>query len=449
MNVFLISANTLEAPYPVYPLGMDYVANTISADHQVQMLDMNTIDHYDELSKHIKKFSPDVVGISLRNIDNTDTTDPLGFMGQYQDIIAVVKKSTKASIVLGGSGFTIFPNEIMTVLDADYGVIGEGERIYLLLDAIENKKDTSEIPGIVTKNIRKNIPEPWHEAILMPIPKSTDTVDFYLKKGGMLNLQSKRGCHYNCVYCTYPHIEGKSFRLIPPEQVADMALKLQQAGAKYLFITDSTFNSNVEHSINVARAIKNAGVNIPWGAFFSPMKMPDDYFRIMADSGLKHVEFGTDTMSEKMLVSYRKPFGLNDIYHSHQAAVDAGINVAHFFVLGGPDESHATLDETLTNVDRLKKTVLFFFCGMRIYPHTKLYEIAINKVQIKGSDQLLDPVFFQPDAIENNEIVKKVKELAKDHPNWVTGSGGEDTVNITSKMYEKGYSGPLWEYLIR
>lgn len=75
MKVLLISANTLTEPYPVYPLGLDYVAGAIAADHQVQIVDMNSIRDYDSLGEIIRQFSPDVIGISLRNIDNTDATD--------------------------------------------------------------------------------------------------------------------------------------------------------------------------------------------------------------------------------------------------------------------------------------------------------------------------------------------------------------------------------------
>ena len=43
MKVLLISANTLTQPYPVYPLGLDYVAGAIANDHKVQIADMNVL----------------------------------------------------------------------------------------------------------------------------------------------------------------------------------------------------------------------------------------------------------------------------------------------------------------------------------------------------------------------------------------------------------------------
>jgi len=71
-------------------------------------------------------------------------------------------------------------------------------------------------------------------------PEETHT-RFYLAYGGMLNLQTKRGCPFHCGYCTYPHIEGGKMRFYDPDEIARSARALQDAGAKYIFITDSAF----------------------------------------------------------------------------------------------------------------------------------------------------------------------------------------------------------------
>jgi radical SAM superfamily enzyme YgiQ (UPF0313 family) len=449
VKVLLVSANTLREPYPVYPLGLDYVAGAIAKNHHVQIVDMNSPGGYDSLAAVIKEFSPDVIGLSLRNIDNTDTTDPRGFIGQYRTIVDVIRKHCDARLILGGSGFTIFPAETMKALDADYGVIGEGERLALLLNAIENRKDTGTIPGVVTPEIHKSVPEPWEGKITRRINPNPANLKYYLQNGGMLNLQTKRGCHFKCVYCTYPHIEGHHLRLIDPEETAAAALKLQANGAKYFFITDSVFNADCSHSLAVARAFKKNGVSIPWGAFFAPLKQPEDYFQIMADAGLTHVEFGTDSLSNPVLASYRKPFRDRQVFRTHQTAIDAGLYVAHYFLLGGPGENPQTLRETLTGVGSLQKSALFFFCGMRIYPDTALYDIAVKEGQIAEGRSILEPVFYRSPFIDSDEIVRQVQKEANRRLNWVIGAGGEETAKIISRLYQRGHCGPMWEYLIR
>ena len=446
MKVLLVSANTLREPYPVYPLGLDYVAGAIAANHQVQIVDMNSLDGYESLAAIIKEFSPDVIGLSLRNIDNTDTTDPKGFIGQYRAIVDVIRKHSDARLILGGSGFTIFPAETMQALGADYGVIGEGERVALLLDAIEKREDAATMPGVVTPEIPKSLPEPWEGKITRRINPNPANLQFYLQNGGMLNLQTKRGCHFKCVYCTYPHIEGHHLRLVDPNETAAAALKLQASGAKYFFITDSVFNADCSHSLAVARAFKKNGVSIPWGAFFAPLKQPEDYFRIMADAGLTHVEFGTDSLSNSVLAAYRKPFQDQQIIKVHQTAIAAGLYVAHYFLLGGPGENPQTLKETLSGIRSLEKSALFFFCGMRIYPGTALYEIAVNEGQIEKGRSILEPVFYRSALIDSDEIVRQVRQEAGERINWIIGAGGQDTAKIITELYRRGHCGPMWEY---
>jgi radical SAM superfamily enzyme YgiQ (UPF0313 family) len=449
MKVLLVSANTLREPYPVYPLGLDYVAGAVAQNHHVKIVDMNSLNGYDSLAAVIKAFLPDVIGLSLRNIDNTDTTDPKGFIGQYRTIVDVIRKHSDARLILGGSGFTIFPAETMQALNADYGVIGEGERLALLLNAIENRKDAGAIPGVVTPETDKFLPGPWEGKITHRINPNPANLQFYLQNGGMLNLQTKRGCHFKCVYCTYPHIDGHHLRLMDPEETAAAALKLQASGAKYFFITDSVFNADCSHSLAVARAFKKHGVSIPWGAFFAPLEQPEDYFRIMADAGLTHVEFGTDSLSNPVLASYRKPFRDQQVFKIHQAAIDAGLYVAHYFLLGGPGENPQTIKETLARVDSLKKSAFFFFCGIRIYPGTALYEIAVNEGQIEKGVSILEPVFYRSPLIDSDEIERQVRQEAGERINWVIGAGGEDTSKIISRLYQRGHCGPMWEYLIR
>jgi radical SAM superfamily enzyme YgiQ (UPF0313 family) len=450
MKVLLISANTLREPYPVYPLGLDYVAGAMRSQHQVHRLDMNGTAGQESVISAIHAFKPDVVGISLRNIDNTDVLHPQGFMAQYRDLTRSVRRATGAPIVLGGSGFTIFPHETMQLLQADYGIVGEGERMGDLLAAIVDGEDPAAIPGVIGRTRSPVIEsQPWSQAVLRDFDPRAPHVAFYLKNGGMLNLQTKRGCPFRCVYCSYPHLEGHRLRCEVPEQVARTAKQLEEAGAKYIFLTDSAFNADIDHSLAVARAFRAAQVSIPWGGFFAPTHMPVDYFRVMADCGLKHVEFGTESMADAVLQAYGKPFKTDHVLQAHGAAVAAGLHVAHYFLFGGPGETPQTLEETFSNVDKLEKTVLFLFCGMRIYPHTGLYDIAVRQGHITAGQSIVEPVFYRSPALRCEDLPARIERQAQGRDNWVIAAGGDKVVKIMNRMYRRGHTGPLWEYLIR
>jgi radical SAM superfamily enzyme YgiQ (UPF0313 family) len=449
MKVLLISANTLRIPYPVYPLGLDYVAGSLDSRHQTKIVDLNDFTSSDELGTLIREFSPDFVGVSIRNIDNTDVINCRGFLPEYQKLIHQIRINSTARIILGGSGFTVFPVEFMQALDADYGIAGEGERLSLLLDALEKNADVKSIPGIVTRETTIVAYEPWVGAIERRFDPANLHMQFYLSYGGMLNLQTKRGCPFHCSYCTYPHIEGGRMRFFPPREIARSARELQDAGAKYIFITDSAFNASYDHSRQVAKAFIEARVSVPWGGFFAPTVPPADYYKLMADAGLSHVEFGTESLSETILTNLHKPFAVSDVFAAHLVAQKAGLHIAHYCLLGGPGENQQTLQETLIGLDRLERAVFFFFCGIRIYPHTALYDVALREGQITAGQNILSPVFYRSPHISVQEIMQGVENHANGRLNWLIGAGEAKATRILPKLYKRGLTGPLWEYLIQ
>jgi radical SAM superfamily enzyme YgiQ (UPF0313 family) len=336
----------------------------------------------------------------------------------------------------------------MRLLGADYGIIGEGERFAVLLQALEKGEDPAGIPGVIVGEAPVPDPDPWPLAVARRFDPQGAHLDFYLRNGGMLNLQTKRGCPFRCVYCSYPYIEGRTLRYEPPEQIARTAVTLQEAGAKYLFITDSAFNADGAQSLAVARAFNKAGLTIPWGGFFAPLPLPADYFTILADCGLKHVEFGTESLCDAVLAAYRKPFARHHVFAAHQSAVAAGLYVAHYFLFGGPGETAETLAESFSHIDRLEKAVLFLFCGMRIFPHTSLHEIALQEGQLSSGQSILEPVFFQPPSISLTDIAREVEAHAEGKEHWFRAAGGEQTSQVLARLYRRGHTGPLWEYLI-
>lgn len=453
MKVLLISANTETTPYPVYPLGIDYVAGSIDHRHQVFVTDINETGDTGAPAGRIRELAPDVIGISIRNIDNTDVKSPKTYIDRHRLLVSAIRQVTVAPVVLGGSGFTLFPGRLMEALQADYGIIGEGERFSDFLDALEMQVDVSSLSGVITRSETSaktiSYPAPWQGEFARRFDPESPHVAYYLKKGGMLNIQTQRGCPFNCIYCTYPHIEGRRLRTKSPRAAGRTARRLQDAGAGYLFITDSVFNADPQHSMEVAREFQRAGVTIPWGAYIAPMRPPPGFFRVLADAGMTHVEFGTEAFCDSVLENYKKPFRTADIFDAHRAAVDAGLNTAHFFLLGAPVETPGTLAETLDNAEALEKTVCFFFAGIRIYPHTRLYEIASASGQIAENQDLLTPCFFEPGGIGLAQIEKTLQERAQNRMNWVFGAGGEKTAKILSRLHERGHVGPLWEHLIR
>jgi radical SAM superfamily enzyme YgiQ (UPF0313 family) len=446
VKVLLVATNRMLTPFPVYPIGVDYVATALRDRHEVRVLDLACDGAEAALLALCRDFCPEVVGLSIRNVDSAETSNPEGFIPDLERIVTLLRQNTSARLVLGGPGFSIFPQALMKRLGADFGVAGEGERLCEFLDGLAVGKETP-VAGLLVGDGWREPPAPWTGPRLRTVT-SPQTVAHYLGWGGMLNVQTKRGCPYLCTYCTYPGIEGRKLRLFDAKSVAREWQSLIAAGAKFLFVTDAVFNSHVRHNLAVADALKGNPVAVPWGAFFAPLKPPRDYYRRLREAGLTHAEFGTESLSPGMLKQYRKPFTVEHALAAHAEARAAGIHVAHYIMLGGPGETEATVQETLDRCDQISDAALFLFCGVRIYPGTTVHAQAVREGQVDANDDLLAPRFYAPAGVSVESIGKMVTARARGRRHWVIGSGDADMAAIIKRMYQRGHTGPLWDRLV-
>ena len=103
--------------------------------------------------------------------------------------------------------------------------------------------------------------------------------------------------------------------------------------------------------------------------------------------------------------------------------------------------------ESLDNLELLHRAVIFFFVGIRIYPRTALYDIALSEGKITAATNLLEPVYYESDDIDRKEIETLISHRADRRMNWILGSGGAMGAAVIKKLHDRGFTGPLWEYL--
>jgi len=143
MRVLLISTNTEKIHMPTLPLGLACVAAaTQKAGHDVAMVDlMVEKDTRTVLKEAIEGFRPEIIGISVRNIDDQNMENPRFLLDPVKQIVADCRSLSEATIVLGGAGYSIFPESALSFLGADMGIQGEGEVAFpdLIADGIRRQ----------------------------------------------------------------------------------------------------------------------------------------------------------------------------------------------------------------------------------------------------------------------------------------------------------------------
>lgn len=445
--MLIISTNRLQEPYPVYPIGASYLKTYLETQHSeldVAIFDFN-LHSTEDLIAQLKRSTYQYIGLSIRNIDDTNIFEKKMFFKNNQELIQLLRKHTSSPIVVGGSGFSIFPKILFEALQPDFGIYSEGEiTLSQLVSALETKRPYTDIEGLIYRNASGEIIQNPKSTFLKSIRLKVDDnlAQYYWEASGMLNVQTKRGCPFHCMYCSYPLIDGRKLRTLDIDDVIENIKNTTKKGMNYFFFTDSVFNIDREYNQKLAEKIISSGLKINWGAYFTPFQLEKDELALYKKSGLTHIEFGSDSFSDTQLTNYCKNFRFADIEKASNYCSDLGIFFAHFLILGGFGETESTLDEGFENSKKIKNSVFFPFVGMRVYPQTRLAEIAKQEGLFQNEADLLHPTYYLSPGISTEMIKEKASKL---DDNWIFSD--HKNSDLVSVFRKRGRKGPLWEYL--
>jgi len=424
-KVLLINTNTEKAPYPVPPIGLCLVAQSIEKLYEVELYD-GMFDEGKSLAPLVERFQPDFIGCSIRNIDSMSVQTKDFFLDKVNDcFIKPLKTLTSAPIILGGSGFSIFPYETLGYLDIDLGITGEGEETFWeLLMALENNTDLSLIKGVACRNFPDHIKNQL-VAITHPYKSAHSEIYKYLdfnpyKERGAYSIQTKRGCAHNCIYCTYPVIEGKHFRIRTATDIVDeIQSVIEKLGDVFFEFVDSTFNDPAGHAEAICSEIIKRDLKVRMRTMgINPDNTSEELFRLMKQAGFTQIDATPDTASPVMLKNLGKNFSLRRLQLMAVDLKKVNIPAMWFFVFGGPGETYQTIDETFAFIEEYISTedLVYIATNLRIYPGTKLYDIALSEGMINKNDSLLKPVFYDNPAFPHQDISDYLrKKIGKQH----------------------------------
>jgi len=453
MKILLISVNRERMPFPVFPLGLAYIARTLKEeDHQIEVMDLCFSQGVSvDLNNTLHRFRPDLIGISLRNLDNLTFPTSLSYLKEVEEVIGICRQDSPSKLAIGGSGYSLAPKELLQYLDVDFGIVGEGEEIFLqLVRGLERGDSISPSPYLLMKE--KPFPHSIEGARAFPI-QSPDRSLFethrYLEEGGMGNIQTKRGCPFSCIYCTYPLLEGKRVRLRKTEEVVEEIHHIVEEGVDYIYFVDDIFNYPPTFAEALCREMIRRKIDIKWSAFVNPSFLTESLLNWMKEAGCVGIEFGTDSGSPRMLENYKKSFTRADIIQSSNLCSKLNVNHCHYLLFGGPEEDEETIEESFQLMDQLDPTAVIAMLGIRIYPGTEMEQISLSQGVIHENSNLIYPHFYISPKL-GGRLIEMIQEKALARKRWIV-PGLE--INITQNLIEQirrfRIRGPLWELVGR
>ncbi|MBU2027629.1 MAG: radical SAM protein [Proteobacteria bacterium] len=421
MRVLLISANTERINILPLPLGLSYVAAaTRNGGHDVRVLDLMAEDDSESLiGETIASFGPDVIGISVRNIDD-QTKDGRFLLDEVRRVVRDCRRLSDAPVVLGGAGYSIFPESVLAYLEADMGIQGEGEVAFpALIERLAQQADLSETPGLYLRDRgllgKRTFVKDLDSLPIFGAHEFLDSQD----RGLWLPFQTRRGCPLNCSYCSTSTIEGLAIRKRSPEAAVTELACCVESGFRQIFFVDNTFNLPPGYAKEICRKIIDRGLDISWRCILYPGKVDEKLAALMAAAGCVEVSLGFESGSERILRNMNKKFNLREIRQTAETLARHGIRQQGFLMLGGPGETQESVLESLTFADSLPLDELKITTGIRIYPDTALARVAIDAGMISPDDDLLLPKFYLVRELEE-WLLETVKTWMADRPHWIT-----------------------------
>jgi radical SAM superfamily enzyme YgiQ (UPF0313 family) len=422
MRVLFISANREDINMPTLPMGMGCVAAATQKDgHDVRFVDLLSADDIRAvINKTIDAFAPQVIGISIRNIDDQVMDSTQFMLDQAKEAVALCRTRSPAPIVLGGAGYSIFPQSALAYVDADMGIQGEGETAFtVLLKHIEQQADLSKVPGLYLPDRGLQLKRTYIKDLdRLPFPEPSLLLSAGLQKERYwLPFQTRRGCPLDCSYCSTATIEGHLLRQRSPAAVVVGLTRWVAAGFNQVYFVDNTFNLPQSYALDLCRRLAAASLDITWRCILYPHKISENLVKAMARAGCREVSMGFESGDNGILQAMNKRFDTADIRRASKILADYGIRRMGFLLLGGPGETRESVAHSFDFVESLDLDALKITRGIRIYPHTQLAKTAAEEGLIRADDDLLFPRFYMVKELKQ-WLEKTVRARVKNRPNW-------------------------------
>ena len=387
----IVFVNTNPVRPRIAPLGIEYLAEHLSRQHKVSIIDWPDFVH------RIRSGDFDIVALSIRCV--SDFTSII-------KLIKKVKEKPGVRVVIGGSQVNLSGDELRRRLGADHAVLGRGLKAFdrLLADIKKNKARTIYVGDerdIVRGKFKRNM------------ISHKEYADSY-----RTGVTTKFGCPFSCAYCNYPLIEGRKIYKRNPSEVVFEIESLSRQGVREISFNDSVFNFPSDHAIKILKAVRKKGLKIQWKAMVNPNSraFTEEFIEEATATGMKSVLLAVDSLSERGLKLLNKPFTIRDVFEAVKLCRKNEVKFFISIIFGHPDETRADIEETFRNLDLLRPAKARIGNGIEVYPGTPLFfECQKRKIVPKNFSS------FDSFSLINRKWEKMIKAEIRKRPYCLTG----------------------------
>lgn len=250
------------------------------------------------------------------------------------------------------------------------------------------------------------IPIPRHE--MFPLKKY---IYPFVKGSPFATVLTDYGCPYRCSFCIMGTLPYK-WRSV--DNVMEELRYVKGLGINHIYFDDQTFGVIKNRGTELCRRMIEERLDLKWCCFSRVDMAEEETLRLMKEAGCHTVMYGVESGSDDILKKYSKDTSCDQIRKAFDLCRKMGLKTVATFVLGLPDDSEATIMETI----KFAKEIEPDYASFNVYVprmHTKLRKDVLEKGLVSPDIQVMDQTgTFGVTGTNflNNDEVLKLKEKA-------------------------------------
>jgi len=413
-RVLLVTApyhsGVVEAAGTWMPLNLVYVAgHARAAGAEVEIYDaMSLFTSHQDIARRVEEFRPDIVGTTAITATEPDSR-----------VICATAKAIDPRIrtVIGNVHATFCWEEILREdPSVDFVVRGEGEHaIADMVRALAAGEGFDRIPGLAYR--RDGVPVTNPPRPLAPdldaLQPAFDLLDWSLysyrpsPEGRLAIVSSARGCAQRCSFCSQQKFWARSWRGRDPARfVAELELLRDRHGVRVAMLSDETPTTSRSRWEAILDLLveRGTGIELLMETRVDDILRDEAILGRYAQAGVSHVYVGVESTSQATLDLYQKDIKVAESKRAIELINAHGMVSETSFVLGTPEETAASVRETV-ELAKWYAPDMAFFLALTPWPYADIAPQLEQRIVTRDYRRynLVEPV-MKPDRMTLEEL---------------------------------------------
>jgi len=189
-------------------------------------------------------------------------------------------------------------------------------------------------------NRQFELPVPRHDLFQHPGYRYS-----FSRKRRFASVLTDYGCPFRCTFCIMPTL---GFKFRPTDNVMEELRFIRRLGIDEIFFIDQTFAAVRKRALELCAAMREQIPGVGWSCFSRADVLDPSLLEEMQKAGCHTIILGVETASEEILRHYRKEYTRSQIQDAFAWCRRLGIRTVGTFILGLPEETADTVEETLS-----------------------------------------------------------------------------------------------------